>query len=173
MRCKVRIVPVGSPSRRVIDFLLRHLKDSDLEAETYLSEPLHPVKFAYNPARKQYLSTAILKALLRLNHAPGEKFLGVTELDLYVPGLNFVFGEALYRGATAVISTYRLESTPAIFGVTIESRIAKEAVHELGHTFGLTHCPRRFCVMSFSNSVFETDIKGERFCSECKGKLQV
>ncbi|MBS7651183.1 MAG: archaemetzincin family Zn-dependent metalloprotease [Candidatus Bathyarchaeia archaeon] len=173
MRCNVRIVPVGNPSRRVIDFLLRYLKDSDLEAETYLSEPLHPVEFAYNPARRQYLSTAILRALLGINRVDGERVLGVTELDLYVPGLNFVFGEALYTGAAAVISTYRLESMPIIFGATIESRVAKEAIHELGHTFGLTHCSRRSCVMSFSNSVFETDIKGERFCNECKGKLQV
>ncbi|MGQ9543016.1 MAG: archaemetzincin family Zn-dependent metalloprotease [Candidatus Bathyarchaeia archaeon] len=173
MRCKVRIVPVGDPPQSVTSFLLTHLKESDLKADCYISEHINSIGAAYNPARNQYMSTAILKILSGLTRNPEEKVLGVTELDLYVPGLNFVFGEALYNGVAAVISTYRLSSTYAGGEAIMLSRAAKEAIHELGHTLGLPHCVRRICVMSFSNNVFETDIKGEKFCKECKEKLQI
>jgi archaemetzincin len=32
-------------------------------------------------------------------------------------------------------------------------RLVKEAVHELGHAFGLNHCENIECVMHFSNSL--------------------
>lgn len=89
--------------------------------------------------------------------------LGVTVKDLYVPGLNFVFGLA-YKNS-AVISLVRLksENKEQYFG-----RALKEAVHEIGHLMGLLHCPNAKCVMHFSNCLGDTDYKKEDLCGECK-----
>jgi archaemetzincin len=121
----------------------------------------------------QYLSTAILNAILeQKEYAPYEKILGIVDHDLYVPELNFVFGEASRN--VAVISLTRLRQ---IFYHLPEDRnlfhqrVLTEAVHELGHTYGLVHCENSRCVMFFSNSLMETDRKGSEFCQKCKSKL--
>lgn len=93
-----------------------------------------------------------------------EKLLGVVDVDLFVLGLNFVFG--LAAGNTAVISLARLR--PEYYGekkneYLLRERALKEAIHELGHTFGLHHCPDIRCIMHFSNRLEDTDIKGTDF----------
>lgn len=63
---------------------------------------------------------------------------------------------------------YGLPSDPGLF----RERAKKEAVHELGHVFGLLHCPDQRCVMHFSNSIAETDLKGWRLCGRCREMLE-
>src|SRR5437016_3315020 len=97
--------------------------------------------FAHDPRRNQFHSTAILQALQPL--ANGRRILAVTSLDLFVPVLTFVFGEAQLAGNCAVVSLHRLRE--AVYGLPpnptlLAERLLKEAVHELGHTFGLRHC---------------------------------
>jgi archaemetzincin len=96
--------------------------------------------------------------------------LGVTDLDLYIPVLTFVFGEAQLAGGRAVVSTLRLRqefyglpADPELLG----ERLLKEALHELGHTYGLRHCPDYTCVMSSSNGVERIDLKSAEFCPTC------
>ncbi|MDI6704520.1 MAG: archaemetzincin family Zn-dependent metalloprotease [bacterium] len=128
--------------------------------------------YAFNPKRNQYLSTAILESLKIPKDAIG--VLGVTNLDLYVPQLRFVFGEASFSKRVAVISLCRLhEEYYGLKGnrLLFEKRAITEAIHELGHTFGLHHCNNPKCVMYFSNSIVDTDRKGYNFCDECKEKL--
>jgi archaemetzincin len=105
---------------------------------------------------------------------PGNRVLGVTEVDLYSKGsnnrdLNFVFGQAQILGRAAVISLYRLRGEEDVFHL----RALKEAVHELGHTMGLRHCDNKICVMRFSDSLADTDFKNAEFCESCKGKLKI
>jgi archaemetzincin len=120
--------------------------------------------FAFNPEREQYYSTAILE---RLSSGPwaDTRVLGVTPLDLYVPILTFVFGEAQLQGRCAVVSSYRLAEPgrPEL----LYQRLLKEASHELGHTFGLRHCHDWDCVMSSSHAVERLDIKSSAFCPTC------
>jgi len=129
---------------------------------------------AFNPARRQYLSTALLDLLYDKYAAPGRRVLGVCESDLYVPKLNFVFGEADMKRRVAVISLARLHQE--FYGlppdeIIFTSRTLTEAVHEMGHTYGLSHCRDPHCVMFFSNSLADTDRKGYRFCKRCLNEL--
>ncbi len=126
---------------------------------------------SFNPSRRQYDANVILDRLL--SRIPG-RFLAVTSVDLYTSSslnLNFIFGQAQCPGRGAVVSTHRLD--PSFYGAEPDpglffERLVKESVHELGHTFGLLHCPNPRCVMSFSNSVLDVDRKGRDFCSRCR-----
>jgi archaemetzincin len=96
--------------------------------------------------------------------------LGVTDVDLCMPVLTFVFGEAQLGGRAAVVSTARLEDGGA---AKAAARLAKECVHELGHTFGLLHCHTADCVMSRSGSVRAVDLKSARLCAACSARYGV
>jgi archaemetzincin len=127
------------------------------------------VRFARDERRGQYHSTAILDQLER-NADTGARVLGVTPCDLYVPVLTFVFGEARLDGNCAVVSTARLGEE--FYGLPpsaalLRQRLIKEAVHELGHTFGLRHCPDWRCVMTSSHAVERLDVKTAEFCARC------
>lgn len=123
----------------------------------------------YNPSRDQYNSTEILYFMMNILKRDSNHVLGVTKVDLYTSRLNFVLGEAEYPGNFALISLNRLKSPNKELFL---KRVLTEAVHELGHTFGLSHCGNHLCVMHFSNSVLETDIKGPGFCRDCLSKLK-
>lgn len=138
-----------------------------------INDPIAVPQEAFNPDRKQYLSDILLDKLRALPHING-KLLGVTEVDLFTEGLNFVFGQADSAAGVAIISLCLLRQEhyglPADTQLLID-RALKEAVHELGHTFGMGHCPDGTCVMHFSNSLFDTDYKKNYFCNNCRPKL--
>ena len=131
---------------------------------------------AYAREREQYHATLILAALLRQVPEPGARILGITPFDLYIPVLTFVFGQSQLDGTGAVVSTHRLRpeyyGLPPDEGLTVE-RTIKEAVHELGHAFGLVHCPEYGCVMHASTYVEEVDLKGASYCGACLEELHV
>lgn len=132
-----------------------------------------PLKAEYfNRKRQQYSSHAILNTIASFAAKKPDlhRLLGVVDADLFVPELNFVFGEALCPGKAALISLWRLR--PEFYGASpdmtlFSERALKEAVHELGHTLGLRHCSRASCVMYFSNSIIDTDRKQSLFCDQC------
>jgi len=128
----------------------------------------------YNAERKQYFSSQLLASLGKAERE--ERIVGVADVDLYVPRLNFVFGEADIASATAIVSLCRLRQEyyglPPDEDLFLE-RATKEIVHELGHTFGLGHCPSNKCVMHFSNSLADTDLKEAHFCNMCRPKIIV
>jgi len=137
----------------------------DIVSKTFNSTVnIYPRKVSLSNCRKrdeQLNAEDFLPAIDRLVEDYG---LGITNQDLYVPNLNFVFGVAF--GKNCIISSARLK------GDLFLKRVTKEAVHEIGHCFGLSHCNNRKCVMYFSNSLYDSDVKEEKLCGECKEKIR-
>ena len=134
------------------------------------------LKDAFDPNRVQYNSSLILRQLIMKLPPDAEKILGVLDVDLFIPILTFVFGEAQLKGIGAAVSSHRLHNQfyglPENGEVTTE-RLLKEAVHELGHTFGLIHCSQPECVMNSSTYVENIDQKSAELCPLCQKSIQV
>lgn len=130
--------------------------------------------FALDSFRRQTYSTAVLARLAQAPLPEGIALLGVTEADLYVPVLTFVFGEAQMPGRAALVSLHRLREE--FYGLPpnppqLDERLLKEALHELGHTQGLRHCGDWRCVMASSHAVEKLDVKDAEFCASCRRQL--
>jgi archaemetzincin len=125
---------------------------------------------SFDPRRQQHSSTRILKWLLDSRPAHAAKVVGITDVDLFIPILTFVYGEAQLGGTAAVVSTARLLADNGFRpdpGV-LTSRLTKECIHELGHTFGLLHCPSAGCVMARSVNLVQVDAKDASLCHDCQ-----
>jgi archaemetzincin len=158
------VVAVGEIDANVLAHLRRALaKTFGRPSRVGKALPI-PLK-ALDPSRTQYSAKAIVE---ELHPEKAERMLGVVDLDIYVPRLNFVFGLADLPGRRAVVALPRLrEGFDGGHNDEFLARVTKEAVHELGHTFGLEHCNNRRCVMAFSNSLEDTDRKEQTFCPAC------
>jgi archaemetzincin len=140
------------------------------QVSCHVHEDTLAIGFAYDQARNQFHSTAILQRMQSLLDDPEVHVLGVTSLDLYIPILTFVFGEAQLKGGCALVSLHRLEEE--FYGLPpnknlLWDRLVKESVHELGHTLGLRHCTDWRCVMASTHDVERLDLKGEDYCRSC------
>jgi archaemetzincin len=170
----LKLLPIG----RVDALVLSQLRDG-LEQQFRMYCEILPesmdAHFAYHAERQQYHSSEIL-AWMRQQVATGNcwRLLGVTAADLYIPILTFVFGEAQLEGRCALVSTHRLQQDfyglPQDDGLLCE-RLLKEAIHELGHTLGLTHCDDYSCVMAASHAVEWIDLKQTTLCPHCEARL--
>jgi len=165
-------VPTGpriEPALNLLEYLAAALARA-FRTPCRIRPDIFDVSYAWDAGRNQYYSTAILQRLDR-DSDPGARILGVTAGDLYVPVLTFVFGEAQLDGNCAAVSTARLRED--FYGLPprddlLHERLLKEAIHELGHTFGLRHCSDWRCVMSSSHAVERLDVKGAEFCKACR-----
>jgi archaemetzincin len=168
----IQIVPVGKVDPALLDYLALTLPEGAGGPCTVSGKRIDP-REAFDARREQFHSTPILARLAALPAPPGAKTLGVADGDLFIPILTFVFGEAQLGGAAALISAARLRQE--FYGlpanqVLFYERCAKEALHELGHTLGLVHCPVYECVMHYSNSIEDVDLKGSSWCPACLAK---
>jgi archaemetzincin len=166
----ILIVPIRPVDHAELTALVSPLSNAfELPVSIEESNYLDP-SFAFDTYRNQFNSTALIAALLERSESYPGKIIGITTVDLFVPVLTYVFGEAQLDGRAAVLSAFRLREE--LYGLdqnpTLEHiRLLKEAIHELGHTFGLIHCHNPECVMHSSTSAEEIDVKGKDFCEEC------
>jgi archaemetzincin len=170
----ILLVPFHPADSTELEALLQPLQ-SIFHAEVHLGREELDSSFARDAYRGQVNSSFLIASLLERFHGTNQKILGITAADLFVPVLTYVFGEAQLGGRAAVLSTHRLREE--FYGLAHaplleRSRIIKEAIHELGHTFGLVHCPSYACVMHSSTAVEEIDLKGDAFCNSCRSRLE-
>ncbi len=159
------LVPYGPVKEQDLEFLMHALSKKGMRV---LIAPEKTVPAAaWNRARQQYRGDLFLD---EASVQAADRALAVTLCDLYASNLNFIFGLADARKRSAVVSLFRLRM--GADEKTFRSRALKEAVHELGHTWGLSHCPNPCCVMHFSNSLQDTDAKETEWCEGCARKLR-
>jgi archaemetzincin len=166
---EIQIMPVGSVDRDILEFLSATLAET-IGAKCVVSSGAIDPADSFNATRRQYNSTQILSKLLERDGANGGKLLGVADVDLFIPVLTFVFGEAQLENRAALMSVHRLRQQ--FYGLPSDERLfyercEKEAVHELGHAFGLVHCRNFECIMHFSNSIEQVDLKTNALCRNC------
>jgi archaemetzincin len=168
----LQLLPVGDLPRGLLHELAPAMADSFRVPCEVLTPGLDPA-FAHHQERHQYHSSEILR---RMQDHLGEgswRILGVAAVDLYIPILTFVFGEAQIGGPCAVVSLHRLRQE--FYGLPedrdlLRLRLLKEAVHEIGHTLDLTHCEDYQCAMAPSHAVEWIDLKDSSFCPTCAAR---
>lgn len=166
------LLPIGDLDARLLENLARALARSFRVRCRILDPPLDP-QVAFHPERGQYHSSELLKAMQPYATDRAWRVLGVTGVDLYIPILTFVFGEAQIGGPCAIVSFHRLHQQ--FYGLPHDSdqlsaRLVKEAVHEVGHTVDLTHCDDYSCAMAPSHAVEWIDLKEATFCASCQAR---
>lgn len=166
---RLYLLPVNTPDERVLQELEKKLQPIlgwEIRRAAELTMPIS----AYNAIRKQYEALHIMRAIMEVLQDDATRVLAITEEDISIPMLTFVFGQAQLGGRIALMSLARLRSE--FYGIPAKNelfliRVLKEALHELGHTFGLVHCQVHSCVMALANSIQQVDEKGITFCVSC------
>ena len=171
----VHLLPVGAIAASLLEDLREALpKRLPVRCEI-LALRLDP-KPSYHAERQQFHSSEMLERMQNLVRPRDWRFLAVTDVDLYIPILKYVFGEAQMGGSSAVVSYHRLRQE--FYGLPpdldlLANRLLIESVHELGHTLHLTHCDDFQCAMAPSHAVEYIDIKDSGFCENCLAKVEL
>lgn len=170
----IYIAPVKFSNTSLLSTVLEELRKILIEKTELLNLNLD-IEEAYSKERAQYYSTQIISDAIKKTDSLNGKIIILTDVDLYIPVLTFVFGEAQLKGNYSIVSVCRLHEE-FYSGITDEKllheRTMKEILHELGHNFGLLHCIDWDCVMHSSTSIEEVDIKGSNYCKDCIVKIK-
>ena len=167
----LRLVPLHCGTRAPLLAPLGEQLQKTFGLEVRHALPGFDCEVAFDESRGQYNSRVLLANLLKDTPDDVSRVLGIAGVDLFIPVLTYVFGEAQLGGRAAVVSVHRLDDE--IYGLPphpkrLFDRLVKEAVHELGHTFNLVHCHEEGCVMGSSTYAEEIDLKTDVFCARCR-----
>jgi archaemetzincin len=163
----ILVSPVGDIAEDISDVVAQKIGKM-FKTDARIMPLLPDIDFAYDVHRNQYYSTKILKKLAQTAPDHCLKVVAITKKDLFIPILTHVYGEAQLGGKAAIVSIARLNTGLESVGMQmLMDRIAKEAVHELGHTFDLRHCEDPLCIMHYCRKIADVDHKLNRFCRYC------
>ena len=169
----ITLIPINSSSAdlEITEFLALSLSEIFHTQCNIQPETLALHHYLSND-RQQYHSTKILAELLPFAKGHHNLILGIVDVDIFTPIFTYVFGEAQLGRQCALISVFRLRQQ--FYGLPEDKtlffqRCEKEAVHELGHTLGLIHCPNFECVMHYGRTIDDIDLKRNIFCPDCAG----
>ncbi len=142
-----------------------NIKESRIDLSSY-----------YDPSRKQYNGNLLLKEIESRIQNISIKTIGLFRVDIFIPILTYIFGQAYLNGNSGIASIFRLKNE--YYGLKadeklLQERFCKEIIHELGHTFGLKHCHIPTCVMVSSTYVEDIDQKSLNFCNRCKEEIKI
>jgi archaemetzincin len=169
----LQLLPVGNVADELLGYLETAIPRTLLVPCQILTSVLDPTP-TFHVERRQYHSSELLARMQAVAGSQCWRLLGIADLDLYIPILTFVFGEAQIGGPCALVSAQRLRqefySLPPDKAL-LEQRLLKEVIHEIGHTCDLTHCDNYACAMAPSHAVEWIDLKEPRLCSACNRKL--
>lgn len=160
------------------DFLERIAESvrAEFQVSVKLKEAHMDLSDFYDASRRQYNGNKLLKRVATMQQSDHEIVIGLFQVDLFIPILTHIFGQAVLDGHTGIASIYRLVNER--YGLPPDNemllaRFRKEVIHELGHTFGLIHCNSPKCVMRSSTYVEDIDMKDYRLCKYCREKIGV
>jgi len=170
----VHLLPVGRVDAALLENLRAEISYA-LPVSCELSPAILDPNLSYHPERQQYHSSEILDRMQPLVRAEHWRLLAVTAVDLYIPILKYVFGEAQMSGPCALVSYHRLHQE--FYGLDrddalLKQRLLKECVHELGHTLGLHHCQDYRCAMASAHAVEWIDLRENSLCESCRSKAE-
>jgi len=166
------LLPIGDVDLQLLE-CVRPALTAAFRAPCRILPPRLDPQFAFHAERGQYHSSELLQAMQHYADETAWRVLGITSMDLYIPILTFVFGEAQMGGPCSIVSYHRLQQQFYGFppdATVLADRLVKEAVHELGHTFDLTHCSDYSCAMAPSHAVEWIDLKESTLCSACQSR---
>ena len=170
----LHLLPIGAVGGPLLEHLRIELARSLRVQCQILPHRLDPTP-AYHTERQQFHSSEILQPMQSLVRPQDWRFLAIADVDLYIPILKYVFGEAQMGGPCAVVSVYRLHQE--FYGLDrddtlLGQRLLKESIHELGHTLDLHHCQDYRCAMASSHAVEWIDLKGSTLCGSCRSQVE-
>lgn len=166
---RIAIAPLGDFDAQLLERL-----SQDIQRVFGLLAAVRPIPlslaFAFDAGRRQYHSTPVLQRLSAAAPDDALKVLALVEVDLFIPILTYVYGEAQIGGRACMVSTCRLNagSGARYLSEKAAGRIVKESLHELGHTFNLRHCREPACLMHYCRSEADVDRKSDDLCRYCR-----
>jgi archaemetzincin len=169
----ILISPIGELNPELIETLAGEIRRV-FGILTETGSVLNDINFALDQNREQYNSTLILDQLAASAPPHIVKVLAIAQVDLFIPILTHVYGEAQLGGTASIVSTFRLNEGGSGMNIPTKyiDRIIKEAIHELGHTFNLRHCPEHSCIMHYCRNEKDVDRKSDQLCRYCKIMLE-
>lgn len=170
----VHLLRVGNVEPALLDHLCASLPHCVPVACKILPEELDPAP-SYHAERQQFHSSEIVGRMQALVRPQDWRLLAVADVDLYIPILKYVFGEAQMGGPCALVSCHRLRQE--FYGLPadeqlLKQRLLKEAVHELGHTLELPHCQDYRCAMASAHAVELIDLREATLCDSCWSQVE-
>ena len=169
----ITLISFGYLRKDILERISEDVK-REFHLHVYIKEGHLDLSEFYHPTRRQYDGNALLK-LVDSDYTSGSlKTIGLFSVDLFIPILTYIFGQALLNGRTGIASLYRLNNEhygmPGDAALLLD-RFRKEVIHELGHTFGLLHCQTPTCVMRSSTYVEDIDQKSSNLCFRCRTEM--